>query len=149
MRDQLPRMSVESDASVDDAEHAGGMETGSSSLFGREGRLPPIDFAELRRQVTIGEVLDFFRWEPVARHGPQLRGPCPIHRSTSERSRTFSVNTEKNIFRCFKPACGAQGNQLDLFAQATGRPFLEAAHELCHRLGITPPSTPGTEKRNP
>jgi DNA primase len=115
------------------------LDTGSSSLSGVGSRRRPIDFAELRRRVCIQQVLEQLAWRPVARNGPQLRGPCPIHRGGHERSRSFAVNTNKNVFHCFKPACGAEGNQLDLYALATGLPILEAAHQLCERLGLEPP----------
>lgn len=123
-------------------------QTGSSSLDGRERGGGLIDFAELRRIVTIRQVLDLLHWEPVARHGSQLRGPCPVHQSTNPQSRSFSVNVEKQVFRCFQPKCEAQGNQLDLYALATGLPILAAAHQLCQRLGIMPPACE-PEKRNP
>jgi hypothetical protein len=112
--------------------------TGSSSLLGLPKARRPIDFAELRRQVTIQQVLELLAWHPVSRSGPQMRGPCPIHRSGGERSRSFAVNAAKNAFRCFKPTCGSQGNQLDLYALATGLPILEAAYQLCDRLGVEP-----------
>ena len=129
---QKPNRATDSTHELGDA--ALSLETGSSSL---SGRLRPIDFVELRRLVSIEQVLDFLQWLPVERRGPQLRGPCPIHGS-SEQSRTFSVNVERNVFRCFKPACDVKGNQLDLYALATGLPLLEAAHELCRRAGVQP-----------
>lgn len=100
-------------------------------------RRPLIDFEKLRGEVSIGQVLDLLDWRPVARSGPQLRGPCPIHQSQSERSRSFAVHTEKNAFCC--QACGAQGNQLDLAAAAFELPLYAAARELCRRLNVSPP----------
>ena len=113
--------------------------------------LRPIDFAELRRRISMQQVLDLLQWRPASRSGCQLRGPCPVHGSTNERSRSFAVHVQKGVFRCFKPGCPAKGNQLDLYALATGLPILEAAHRLCQRLGTPPPLLPGpkTEKRNP
>jgi len=82
-------------------------------------------------------VLVLLDWTPVAAAGAQQRGPCLIHGSASPQSRSLSVNLAKNTFQCF--GCGQKGNQLDLFALATGLPIYQAAIELCRRSGIEPP----------
>jgi DNA primase len=83
---------------------------------------------------------------PAEQPGDQLRGPCPVHRSTSPTSRSFSVNLKKNTFRCFK--CGAQGNQLDLWTAITKLPIHQAAETLCTRAGIDVPRI-GPGQRSP
>ena len=93
-----------------------------------------IDFQTLRSLAPMSAVLELLGWTPVSQNGPQLRGPCPIHRSSSENSRSFSVNIEKQAFQCF--GCGKKGNQLDLVAAITGLPLLEAAWTLAERLAI-------------
>jgi DNA primase len=103
----------------------------------RPPRKVPLDYRQIRQQVSIQEVLTLIGWTPSARRGAQLRGPCPLHKSTQPRSRVFSVNIERHIFRCFK--CGAKGNQLDLWSEITGLPLYAAAVDLCDRLGIAPP----------
>jgi DNA primase len=117
-------------------------DTVSSSLSRRQ--LPkhngPIDFARLRELVTMRQVLELLDWQHAARHGAQLRGPCPIHRSQNPQSRSLSVNIEKQVYRCFAMSCGSKGNQLDLFAAATDQPLYNAAVDLCERLGMEPPS---------
>ena len=85
------------------------------------------------------QVLNLLGWHSVARSGLQMRGPCLIHRSDNDQSRSFEVNTEKNVFQCFKPGRPAKGNQLDVYALATGLPILEAAHQLRDRLGLLAP----------
>lgn len=117
--------------------------TGSSSLSscGREivhGALPDrdgaIDYQALRQAVTIAQVLELLGWAPVSQTGAQLRGACPIHKSSSERSRSFSVNLEKHVFQCF--SCGKKGNHLDLWQTVTGLPIYEAALDLACRLHV-------------
>ena len=109
--------------------------------------MPSIDFAQLRIQVTMGQVLDLLGYQPRAIHGDQVRGPCPIHGSTSTTSRIFSANLRRSIFRCFK--CQAQGNQLDLWAQVHDLSIYDAAVDLCSKLAIAPPTVERpTEKRN-
>jgi DNA primase len=71
--------------------------------------------------------------------GSQLRGPCPLHKSRNERGRTFSVNLQRNIFRCFNPTCAAQGNVLDLWAAYHDLPLHEAALHLAETFGVMPP----------
>ena len=119
----------------------------------------PLDFAALRRQVTLRQVLQHLgvlhRFRNSAGSAPQLRGPCPLHKSRNERGRTLSVNLQRNIFRCFNPSCAAQGNVLDLWAAYHGVPLHEAALHLAETFGVIPPRlekrlTPTeTEKRNP
>lgn len=112
-----------------------------------------LDFAQIRREVGMRQVLQLIDWKPVSSHGDQLRGPCPIHRSVNPASRSFSVNTTKAVFHCF--TCGATGNQLDLYAAVAGLSLYDAATELCVRAGVEPPAiaTPQfiaqPEKRNP
>src|SRR5260221_84135 len=78
---------------------------------------PSVDFAFLREQVTISQVLNRLGLlERMHCRGPQLRGPCPIHGQPKDSSRSFSINVCKNIFRCFNVNCKAQGNVLDLWA---------------------------------
>jgi DNA primase len=119
-----------------------------------------IDYRAVRASVTLTQVLDELGFVCVERRGAQVRGPCPIHRSKSDRSRSFSANLDKNAFRCFR--CGASGNQLDLWCAVTQMDLHEATIMLCERLGVVVPylnspsrepnpsaKTPGTEKRNP
>jgi DNA primase len=93
-----------------------------------------IDFQKLRSQIPMALVLEIIGFHPKDIRGPQKRGPCPIHRSVRENSRSFSVNTTKGAFRCF--GCGKHGNQLDLYAAVTGLPLFEAARELCQKAGV-------------
>jgi DNA primase len=96
-----------------------------------------IDYRELRQLVSMEQVLRLAAFEENESAGPQLRGPCPIHQSTSPTSRSFSANLAKHTFQCFK--CGQKGNQLDLWIAITKLPIHEAGLDLCRRLGIDPP----------
>lgn len=117
--------------------------TGSSSLSGddakcSEGELPTlhrgIDFRAAREAITIAQVLELIEWAPASRSGAQARGPCPIHKSSSPQSRSFSVNIAASVFQRF--GCGEKGNQLDLWAAVTGLPLYEATLDLSWRLQI-------------
>jgi len=103
--------------------------------------MPTIDFAELRRRIPIARVLELLAFRPARRSGAELRGPCPIHRARSPRSRSFAANLEKHVFHCFH--CGAAGNVLDLWAAVHRTDVYRAALELCERLGIELPEKSG------
>jgi DNA primase len=94
--------------------------------------MPGIRYAEVRAGVTIAEVLDLLGFVASATSRDQVRGPCPVHRSTTPSSRSFSANLRLHIYRCFK--CGSSGNQLDLYAAATGLCLFEATVRLCEQL---------------
>jgi DNA primase len=75
-----------------------------------------------------------------------VRGPCPLHGSRSATGRAFAAHLERGVWHCFR--CGAAGNALDLWAQATGQALYPAVLELCRRLGRPVPwlcSTTTTE----
>jgi DNA primase len=94
--------------------------------------MPGVDFAEIRARIPLADVLGLIGFVPCETCGDQVRGPCPVHRSASPSSRSFSANLRSHIYRCFK--CGSSGNQLDLYASVTGQSIFEAAIALCERL---------------
>src|SRR5262245_28746287 len=52
-----------------------------------------IDFADLRRQVSMEQVLAQLGWlSKLKGSGPQRRGPCPVHADHDVRHRSFSVH---------------------------------------------------------
>ena len=100
-----------------------------------------IDFATLRRRVTMEQVLGHLgHLEHLRGSGAGRRGPCPVHGPSRAGSRSFSVNLQKNVFRCFCPECGAQGNVLDLWAAVYGLPLAEAAKHLAQTFGLDLPT---------
>jgi putative transposase len=99
---------------------------------------PAIDFAAVRSTITLNAVLQLLGFQANTTRGVQLRGPCPLHGSTSSTSRCFSAKLDDNMFHCFK--CGRSGNALDLWAQATNQTPYDAALDLCRRLNIPAPT---------
>ena len=93
-----------------------------------------IDFADLRRQVSMEQVLKhlgiFERLRRTGTSRSQYRGTCPIHARDGERHRSFSVNLDKQAFRCFYPDCGAHGNVLDFWSAVRGLSLREAGLDL-------------------
>ena len=95
--------------------------------------MPGVDFEIVRGAISMSQVLDQLDFEPTSRLGDQWRGPCPVHGSTSPRSRSFSVNMETGRYYCHK--CHSRGNQLELWAAANNMTTYEAALDLCRILG--------------
>jgi len=110
-------------------------------------KTPTVDFAALRREVTVQQILSHWgHFQQLGGRGPQRRGPCPLHPSERGKSRCFSVNLEKNVCQCFHPPCAFKGNVLDLWAAYHKLPLREAALHLAETFHI---QLPRTEKRNP
>jgi transposase len=92
---------------------------------------PRVDYAFLRRQVTLEQVLRHFSLlDSLHGSGQQRRGPCPIHGHATDRQHTFSVHLGKNVFQCFKADCAAQGNVLDFWAALHRQTLYDAAMNL-------------------
>jgi transposase len=92
---------------------------------------PKVDFAFLRQQVTLEQVLQHLGLLDTLRgRGLQRRGPCPIHAQPNDPQPTFSAHLGKHIFQCFHADCRAQGNVLDLWAALHKLSLYEAALHL-------------------
>lgn len=87
-----------------------------------------IDFAELKRQVSIGDVLARYGiLDGLREKKPgKLVGACPIHGGKNGTS--FNVDTGKNVFHCFSQ-CGG-GNILDLVMKLEDCSIREAGEKL-------------------
>jgi hypothetical protein len=72
-----------------------------------------IDFTLLRRQLPLAQVLDVLGFTARTRRGPQVRGPCPVHGSTTAHSRSFAAHLEKNCWHCFRCGGGNAVPRLD------------------------------------
>jgi hypothetical protein len=70
--------------------------TGSSSLLPlvlvgnhtfrwAEWAMPGVDFQEVRSRISMGQVLDLLGFVAQETHGDEVRGACPVHRSSSSR----------------------------------------------------------------
>jgi CHC2 zinc finger len=99
--------------------------------------MPLIDFRQARREIRLAVVLDLLNWRARERNGFQLRGPCPVHGSSSPSSRSLSAHLGRGVWQCFR--CGASGNALELWARVRNEELYCATLELYRRLGRTPP----------
>jgi len=95
--------------------------------------MPLVDMRQARREIRLGWVLGLLGWRPRERKGEQVRGACPLHGSTSPRSRSFAAHLGRGVWQCFR--CQAAGNALELWARATGQGLYQAVLDLYDRLG--------------
>jgi DNA primase len=99
--------------------------------------MPGVDFSAVQSLVPLVKVLRLVGFVAHAVSGDQLHGPCPVHKSKSRGSRSFSVNLGKGLCKCHK--CEFAGNQIQLWARFKGVSVYEAAVDLCERTGVEVP----------
>jgi DNA primase len=99
--------------------------------------MPGVDFEVLRERIAMADVLRLLNFQPCHRQGDQLRGPCPVHRSSNPRSRSFSVNVRQGRYHCF--GCGSRGNALELWSAVFGINVWASAIALCKSLDVEVP----------
>ena len=67
--------------------------------------------------------------------GRNFVGLCPFHQ---EKTASFTINREKQIFYCF--GCGEGGNVITFLMKIAGKSFPEAIKELAEKTGVILPS---------
>ena len=93
---------------------------------------------ELTARSDIVDVVS--RYVPLKRSGANYFGLCPFH---NEKSPSFSVSPEKQIFYCF--GCGQGGGVLSFIMRAEGLEFPDAVAFLAKQCGLPIPQ----DKRDP
>ena len=71
----------------------------------------------------------------LKKSGKNFLGLCPFH---SEKTPSFSVSPEKQIYHCF--GCGVGGNIFSFLMKHDGLAFPEAARTLARRYGVDIPT---------
>lgn len=79
----------------------------------------------------------------LRRTGKNLVGLCPFHQ---EKTPSFTVDREKNVFHCF--GCGAGGDVIKLVSLTLNLRPLEAARQICLDFGlpVDRPATPEAKR---
>ena len=72
----------------------------------------------------------------LKRSGRNFFGLCPFHK---EKSPSFSVSPDKQIFHCF--GCGLGGDVFRFVSQIENIPFREAVEMLAERVGVEVPKS--------
>lgn len=107
--------------------------------------MPLIDFPAVRQLIRPADVLCLLDVPITICRDRQARCPCPIHNSKSRTSRILSIDLDCGRFQCFQ--CGAHGNHLELFAQATKQELYTAVLSLGELLNLALPQKPKPRAR--
>src|SRR5512145_3135592 len=102
--------------------------------------IPEAVIAEILRRTDIVELIG--EYLPLKAAGRTHKALCPFH---SEKTPSFSVNPERQIFHCF--GCGEGGNVFGFIMKREGMSFPEAVRFLAARKGIAVPDfSPGNRE---
>jgi DNA primase len=96
------------------------------------GFLSEEKISEIRDRASLLEVVSDY--VSLKKTGKNYKGLCPFH---SEKTPSFMVNEEKQIFHCF--GCGEGGDVFAFLMKSGHFTFPEAAKELAKRYGINLP----------
>lgn len=87
---------------------------------------------EIRRRISIVSLVG--ERVPLKKSGSNFKGLCPFHQ---EKTPSFMVSDEKQIFHCF--GCAAGGDIFSFLMKLDGLTFPEALEELAKRAGVKLP----------
>lgn len=96
---------------------------------------------EIKARLNIVELIgSYVRLE---KSGAHWKACCPFHQ---ERTPSFMVNEEKNMWHCF--GCGKGGDAFAFVMEIEGLEFKEALRMLAERAGVELPEYSGAAKEN-
>ncbi len=87
---------------------------------------------EIKSRIDIVELAS--EYLTLKKAGRNFTGLCPFHQ---EKTPSFTVNREKQIFYCF--GCGEGGNAITLLMKIASKTFPEAVKDLAEKAGIILP----------
>lgn len=88
---------------------------------------------EIKSRIDIVELVA--QYVTLKKAGRNYLGLCPFHQ---EKTPSFTVNREKQIFYCF--GCGEGGNAVTFLMKIANKTFPEAIKELAEKTGVVLPS---------
>lgn len=103
-------------------------------------QIPEEVIEEVRKANNIVDVVG--EYVQLKKQGRNYFGLCPFH---GEKTPSFSVTQDKQIFHCF--GCGKGGNVVTFLMEIESFSFFEAMEVLAGRAGISLPTT-GNENRS-
>lgn len=107
--------------------------------------IPDSVIEEVRARADLVEIVSAHT--RLKRSGRTFRGPCPLHGGEGPN---FSVDPEKNLFKCF--VCGEGGDLFSFPMQLLGLDFLDAVRYVAERAGVEIPAPgpgPGGDPDSP
>ena len=84
---------------------------------------------QIRSAADIVDVVSAY--VELKKRGRNLFGLCPFH---SEKSASFSVNQDRQIYKCF--GCGAGGGSINFIMEVENLDFVDALRHLAEQYGI-------------
>ncbi len=94
-----------------------------------KGHIPEEIIEEIKMRAHIVDIVS--EYVSLKNAGKNYVGLCPFHR---EKTPSFTVNPEKQIFYCF--GCGEGGNVISFVMKISNMSFPESVRHLADRLGI-------------
>ena len=91
--------------------------------------IPDYKIDEVREATDVVDLISGY--VTLKKKGQNFFGLCPFH---PEKTPSFSVNPDKQIFHCF--GCGAGGNVFTFLMRSEGINFPESIKFLAQRAGI-------------
>ena len=98
-----------------------------------KGYIPEDRIEEIRNRVNIVDLVS--EYITLKKAGRNYIGSCPFHK---EKTPSFTVNAEKQIYHCF--GCGEGGNAFSFLMKINQMTFPEAVRHLAGKLGVALPS---------
>ena len=95
---------------------------------------------DVRNSNDIVDVIS--QYVVLKRSGRNFFGLCPFHK---EKSPSFSVSPDKQIFHCF--GCGVGGNVFHFISKIENVNFVESVNILAERAGIPLPTLDNRDSR--
>ncbi len=92
-------------------------------------QIPQHIIDQVRDRSDVAEIVG--QYVELKRAGTNFKALCPFH---SERTPSFVVSPERQIYHCF--GCGKGGNVFQFLMEMDGVSFPEAVRELAQRAGI-------------
>lgn len=99
-----------------------------------KNHIPPETIDEIRSRNDIAEVIAECGVR-LTQVGSNYKALCPFHQ---EKTPSFSVSAEKQIFNCF--GCNTGGNVISFLQKHEGKTFIEAIEWLAERVNIPLPT---------
>ncbi len=105
------------------------------------GNIPDEIIAAVLKHHDIVEIIGHY--VHLSKQGRNYKGLCPFH---SEKTPSFTVSPDKQIFTCF--GCGKSGNTIKFMMEVEGYTFPEAVRHLAEEANIPADwvSSPGEEE---
>lgn len=97
-------------------------------------RIPDETIEQIRKSSDIVDVIS--QYVQLKKQGKQYTGLCPFH---GEKSPSFSVSPEKQVYHCF--GCGAGGNVFTFLREHEGYSFTDSVKYLADLASIPLPET--------